>query len=162
MKERERAQERLCEQKRDRSSRQRDRADNTDSQCRVRARREQRAAEEQEKDELEAQIQRARERGIASGELLPIQRERLQFRDDAEIKHYDMQCGACGLHVAAHMPILCSLTCNYMATTRAHNSGMSKSGCSDAVPCACKARSSGTEPTLNQCVAWTHAYVQLM
>ena len=96
VKERERAQERLREQKRDRSSRQRDGADNTDSQRRVRARREQRVAEEQEKEELEAQIQRARERGIASGELLPIQRERLQFQDDAEAEHYDMQCGACG------------------------------------------------------------------
>ena len=94
--ERERAKERLREQTRDRSSRQRDSADNTDSQRRVRARQEQRVAEGQEKDELEAQIQRARERGIASGELLPIQRERLQFRDDAEAEHYDVQCGPCG------------------------------------------------------------------
>jgi len=37
-----------------------------------------------------------------------------------------MTCSA--VHVVAHMPTLCSLTCNYMVTPRVQISGMSESG----------------------------------
>ena len=92
VKQRERAQEQQREQQRNRSARQRGSTNETDSQRRVRQRHEKHVSETQEQDEMQAQIQRERERGIASGELIPLQCEQLQFQDDAERERYNMQC----------------------------------------------------------------------
>ena len=92
VRQRERAQERQRERKRDRSGRQRDGDTETDSQRRVRQQQEHDGKHKQERDELDARCIRARERGIASGELVPIQRSRLKFQNDMERDDYDMKC----------------------------------------------------------------------
>lgn len=87
--EREQAQERQREQQRDRSGRQRNASD---SDRRVRQRREQEAQRVQQEADLEARCAEARARGIASGDLIPLEREGLQFLNDAERAHYDLHC----------------------------------------------------------------------
>ena len=88
VKQRERAQD----QQRDRCKRQRDGEAETDSARRVRQRQAQEASQKQQREELANRCARERARGIASGDFVPLQRERLQFADDAEKQHYDEQC----------------------------------------------------------------------
>ena len=102
MKEREREQDR----RRDRSTRQRDGADGTDTERRVRQRSESAVQAAQHRDreadrraDLQAQEQatreqcdQAREEGIAAGRLIRMQADKLQFLDEAEEELYERHC----------------------------------------------------------------------
>ena len=92
VKERERAQERLREGGRDRSERQRDREEETDAERRVRQRRVQESEYRQQRKEEQDQAARVRARGIASGQLVALRRDELQFLDDTEREHFDRNC----------------------------------------------------------------------